>query len=708
MNSMANGKWHISYGRWWRAICLLPFAICHLPCRSLAANDAYYNYLQGMVEERSGNANKALEAYEKAVKQDPQALQVYRDIAELRLRMGQPDAALSAAERVKELAPKDSTSFIFLGNVWVAQGNLAKAAEAYEQALKLDPTNLRALENLGNYYALLDPDKSLAYYQRYVDLSPRDADIHFQMAIVEHKKGHLQKALARYQESIALDPSQLASHLALAELYEQQYSTAAALEQYAIASQLQPSNPLVLMRSGNLLYRNGKWDDAQQAYLNVQKATPEDPTVYYWLARVAEEKKNWKEAAADAEKAFTLSKDPQFLPLTAYYMTLDHQVDNAIKYLEMAKKNDPDNANVLLFLGMNYLDLDKADKAQEALSKGVTLYPKDVQMRFHLGMTEDRLGHFDAATAQFEAILKLDSKNTAAMNYLGYSWADRGMRLEEAEKLLKQAVALEPDNGAYLDSLGWVRYKRGDAAEASHYLEQAVLRSPDPLIYDHLGDAYMANKHPEAALQAWSKVLSVDTKNEAVRKKLLEEGGKFFSSPDASKYLLYLEGNLKQAQNLSGGLTFNGHLNKHGLQAAGKLYFAQPDKMLLDVAAGKKTGPVKYSLIGSTRTVDPPGMNPALNQMAFDGLASLSQFLSGNLKDSMKASVDSMTGVQTQFSRPNPSGGQDEISVVSYDYVEGLWLPIEIHVKNSTTGWSAELLFSDWVINNPDNTRSFQ
>src|ERR1700687_3978235 len=210
---MADGKWHMANGGGPFAFCLLPFSIFHLPCLSLAANEAYYNYLQGMVEERSGNATKALEAYEKAVQQDPQALQVYRDIAELRLRMGQPDAALTAAERVKELAPKDPSSFIFLGNVLVAQGNLAKSAEAYAQALKLDPNNLRALENLGNYYALLDPDKSLSYYQRYIDLNPRDADIYFQMAIVHQKRGNIQKAIAFYKQSIELDPAQLVSHL---------------------------------------------------------------------------------------------------------------------------------------------------------------------------------------------------------------------------------------------------------------------------------------------------------------------------------------------------------------------------------------------------------------------------------------------------------------------------------------------------------------
>src|SRR5690242_607333 len=149
-----------------------------------AANDSYYYYLRGLMEERAGHPNKALEAYEKVVQEDPQALEAFRDIAQLRLQMGQPEEALRAAEHVKDLAPKDPSSFLFLGNVHVAQGNLAKAAESYEEALKLDPKNLRALENLGNYYAILEPDKALSYYQRYIDIDPRDPDVFFQMGLV--------------------------------------------------------------------------------------------------------------------------------------------------------------------------------------------------------------------------------------------------------------------------------------------------------------------------------------------------------------------------------------------------------------------------------------------------------------------------------------------------------------------------------------------
>lgn len=688
---------------------LLILGLCLLPMGSSdAASDSYYHYLQGLLEERAGHPAKALEAYEKVVQEDPQALEAFRDIAELRLRMGQPEAALRAAERVQALAPGDPTSFLFLGNVLVAQGDLAKAAEAYEKALKLDPKNLRALENLGNYYAILDPDRALGFYERYIEIDPRDADIYFQMALVHQKRGNLAKALPLYKQSLDLEPQQLASHLAIADLYEDQKSTAAAVAEYKLAVTLQPENPVVLLRLGTLYYRDHQWEEAAKTFRRVQALTPKDPTVHYWLARIAEEKKSWKEAAAEAETAYGLSQDPQFLPLLAYFLTLDRQIEAAVKVLEKARQGDPNNANVLLFLGMDYLDLNKPEKAKEALLKGVVLYPKDGQMRFQLAMAEDRLGHFDDAVREFQDILTLDPKNAAALNYLGYSWADKGIRLEEAEKLLRRAVAMDPDSGAYLDSLGWVRFKRGDSQEARNLLEKAALRSPDPLIFDHLGDACLADHRPEEAIQAWSKALSMDPKNEVTRQKLLTEGQRFLGSVEGARYLKYLEGNFKQVQALRGGLAFEGQLNKRALHAQGRLFYQQPDRVRLDIPASGKSTAISFVLNGKTRRMDPDVTNPALSQLAFEGMSTVAQLLSGSLTSGLRPTINTQTGVQAYFERPNPSGGQDKFTLLSFDFVEGLWLPSEIHVKNSTTGWQAQLTFSDWEVNGPEKAAAIK
>src|SRR6266513_842647 len=126
----------------------LLFALLFLLCRhASASSELYTRYLHGLLAERAGDLSTALSDYEKVVQLDPSALEVYRDLAQLNLRTGHTEAALRAAQRVKDLAPTESSSFLFLGHVYVAHGDLAMAAQEYAKALQLDPNNLKALEN---------------------------------------------------------------------------------------------------------------------------------------------------------------------------------------------------------------------------------------------------------------------------------------------------------------------------------------------------------------------------------------------------------------------------------------------------------------------------------------------------------------------------------------------------------------------------------
>ncbi|MFA5975769.1 MAG: tetratricopeptide repeat protein [Elusimicrobiota bacterium] len=699
-----------------------------LGLRAEASSTTYLDYVRGLAEERAGNIAKALEAYEKVVQQDPQALEVYRDIAQLNLRLGRLDAALQAAEKVKNLAPNDPSSFLFLGNIRVAQGNLAKAAEAFEKALQLDPGNLQALESLGNYYSVLDADKALGYYQRILVINPNDAETYFQMGVLHQKSGKPLKAVEMYGRSIQKEPQQLAPHLALAELYEIQKSTAEAVGEYAECIRLQPRNPLLYMRLGYLHYANRDWEAARSDFQNVRSLQPKDATVHYWLARVCEEQRQWGEAARNAQSAYQLSRDVQFLPLTAYYLTLDHRIPEAVKWLEKARKVDPENVNVLLFLGMDYLDLNKTEKAREILIKGVALYPNDAQMRFQLAMAEDRMGHFDDAQAQFQNVLKSDPKNAPAMNYLGYSWADRGIRLEEAETLLRQAVALEPHSGAFLDSLGWVRFKRGDPKEAVLFLEQALKESGDVVIYDHMGDVQWSVQNAAEALKAWNQALGLDPKNKAIRKKAKEARSRVLPGSDQRKYLNYIEGNLRQMADVRGRVWVLGKWHHQPLRAEGALYYQRPDRMIIDVGAAGQAPSARFRVQGSTVVVEPPSAAENLNGMPLQGLLCLPEFLSGKLTEpfddqrvqvessksrihyhigQQEAWVDPERGVLTGFRRPNPQGGRDEIDVSEYDFVDGLWLPREIRLRNRVLKWDARLTFSGWVPNDPENGKPF-
>jgi Flp pilus assembly protein TadD len=149
--------------------------------------------------------------------------------------------------------------------------------------------------------------------------------------------------------------------------------------------------------------------------------------------------------------------------------------------------------------------------------------PKRLNAFFHfqVGSTYERKGDVVQAEKSFRQCLTLEPDHAEAMNYLGYMWADRGERLEEARALIEQAVKLEPDNAAYLDSLGWVWFKLGEPGKALAFVKRSVELSPEPdaTLLDHLGDIYAALAQPQQAREAWTKSLAIEA-SDPVRKKL--------------------------------------------------------------------------------------------------------------------------------------------------------------------------------------------
>ena len=144
---------------------------------------------------------------------------------------------------------------------------------------------------------------------------------------------------------------------------------------------------------------------------------------------------------------------------------------------------------------------------------------------FQLGEAYERTRRFEEAAEQFQAVLEIQPENSTAMNYLGYMWADNGENLEQALELVRRAVALEPNNGAYVDSLGWALFRLGQFEEASRHLERANQLAPeDSTILEHLGDVYVALGDIRRAREAYEHALEIDDEEnvESVRRKLGE------------------------------------------------------------------------------------------------------------------------------------------------------------------------------------------
>ncbi len=156
--------------------------------------------------------------------------------------------------------------------------------------------------------------------------------------------------------------------------------------------------------------------------------------------------------------------------------------------------------------------------AREACAK----FPESTEALFRLGSSLERAGDPAEAEKVFLKLLALRPNDSATLNYLGYMWADQGVQLERAKEMLEKAVAREPRNAAYLDSLGWAYFRLGQLQRRRKNLREAYRREPgDPTIEEHIGDLEARQGNLEGAIRHWEKALELKHEEpDRVREKL--------------------------------------------------------------------------------------------------------------------------------------------------------------------------------------------
>ena len=188
--------------------------------------------------------------------------------------------------------------------------------------------------------------------------------------------------------------------------------------------------------------------------------------------------------------------------------------------LENASLAQPKNIDIYKTLGAIYLQQKKFKEAESAYRLILGLSPDDAEAHFYLGNIYEELKDRPQAIAELKKGLQLNPDYHEALNYLGYLYVEEEQNLNAAETMIKKALTMQPDNGAYVDSLGWLYFKQGKLQEAIKELERAASLLEDPVIYDHLGDAYFKLGDTAQAKLNWQKSLQLDAKQEKIKEKL--------------------------------------------------------------------------------------------------------------------------------------------------------------------------------------------
>jgi Tfp pilus assembly protein PilF len=167
-----------------------------------------------------------------------------------------------------------------------------------------------------------------------------------------------------------------------------------------------------------------------------------------------------------------------------------------------------------------YLQQNNHVAAEKTFKLILQLSASDIEAHFYLANIYDEQKNRETAIKELKTVLQLKPDHHQALNYLGYLYVEQDRDLEEATVLIKKALEIEPNNGAYIDSLGWLFFKQGKLKEAIKELEKAIGLLEDPVIYDHLGEAYFKGKDPQKAKTNWEKALKLDPSLDEVKKKL--------------------------------------------------------------------------------------------------------------------------------------------------------------------------------------------
>jgi tetratricopeptide (TPR) repeat protein len=252
--------------------------------------------------------------------------------------------------------------------------------------------------------------------------------------------------------------------------------------------------------------------DAREVVEAGLRTAPGDGRLRYAEGTVLAEQRRWDAAAAayaavegEDEELVVAARAGQVLALAQGGRATD-----GLAVVDAELRRRPGHPRLVRIRAVALERAGRAPEALEMLRTASAAQPRDEDLRFALAMAEDRAGHRDAAVRVAEGLLAENPRHADALNYLAYTWATGGERLEEAERLAARALDQQPENPAYLDSMGWILYQRGDAARAIGLLERAeALGGAEPTILEHLGDAYRRARRSADAALAYERALAV-------------------------------------------------------------------------------------------------------------------------------------------------------------------------------------------------------
>jgi tetratricopeptide (TPR) repeat protein len=458
------------------------------------------------------NSVDAEKTYKSILEVEPDNEEALTGLANVYAGVGDTKSAIEMLKRASDKDP-NLRSLSALAGFYHDMKDYANAAETWKRMLPLAPDN----DKLKRAYALDllfsdQVDKALKLYQEIAEADPRDADVQLKISKIYQEKRDFAAAHAAFNKAKQIDPTNIDVRYDEVDLLFAEGKTAAAivvLKGILDDKTLEPAAAATLNERLGILYRaNNQYPEAIAAFRQTAEIDPDQAShISVQVIETYRMAHNLPEARKEADAALKKApKDRSVIIEHASVLSDQGKTAEAVNELKASMGSNRDRDTLLIIAGFYEKAKKFSDEAKtlddaEALS---TSKQEKQGVMFARGAMFDKQKNYDAAEAQFRKILASDPDNAGALNYIGYMLADRDVRLDEAQKLIKRAVELDPENYAYLDSLGWVYYRQNMLDLAEVELRKALEKvDTDPTIHDHLGDIYAKEGKIREAIAQW-------------------------------------------------------------------------------------------------------------------------------------------------------------------------------------------------------------
>ncbi|MDL1888566.1 tetratricopeptide repeat protein [Nitrospirales bacterium NOB] len=532
------------------------------PIPSSTDSRASYHFMLGYQAELEQNTEQAIKEYQLALQTDPTSHYIKARLAVLSFAAGDVPAAVRFADEVANVPGLDAQMLGQIGGMYAAAGKPDKALRLFNQAIEQEPQRSEHFFAKGllqaNQKQYAEAEETI---RSGIKVSPDSAVGYYDLGRIGVEARDFDKAMLEFEQAVTLNPAFEPAYVALGSVYEAKQEREKAIGVYRRYLQnVNPKNREIRHHVIRLQVSAKQYDDALRELEDMLAEDPADLDAQLRMGLVYGEKKNYPKAIQHLNQILTarpnelkvrdylgylyeetkdyvkaveayrqnLVIEPSYFEGHLHLGVLQYrlkQYADAILHLKEASRLNPKQPEAHIVLGLSHFQAEQYEPSLQAFLEGIRHNPDNADLHFNAGTVYDKLNRFDDVVKSMETTLSLDPHHADALNYLGYSYAERGVKIEEAITLTKQAVALRPTNGYYVDSLAWAFFKKGLLAEALAEMKRAVvLVGDDPVIYEHLGEIYLKQQLVTEGREALLHSLELDPSNDKLMQRFRDLG----------------------------------------------------------------------------------------------------------------------------------------------------------------------------------------